>query len=579
MTPWRWLPKIVAICPIFLLSFCLAYQIGFALEVNGVGVEDQDSFVEGVAEIPTELNDLSEAQARAAFDEAFQNAGFVGPANRDARVAMTNHIFNSHDFIGIGKTFSMVFFDQNDCNKTVLKVSISLVPASHDVIDAGSRGDFGDQTDDVIRAHEAAHRATDRRAVETQPFRDSVSGVLSSFERRDQIVGVEQIAVEELHKITGHDAGGTKSKVDDGTIKDPTSEAELRTLGETAGTNARATFNRENGIRAASVRSQSNSDHGSMPVQRQCGPPPATGGNFDRNNNGTIEDAEFFEALDAWIGNQISDSQFFEIVDDWIGDSGSGSPTPPPTSHPPASSNPIPENLRLGCFVERLEHPCDNIQLPIPEAQIGLAFMNDFEWPAGSSIEIRVSSFVNGIELIDGKVTAPYTGRVGQLGTGLLYSINIPVESRNAMGMLMAQFFYLGFGQAMGLIDVSVSIVLPDGTRKELSNSLQLNSRPGSSAAVVSNRESLSVRHLQSPIAFRVDQVGSNNAQLQLDVFGINGSLIFTSTEVMGRSMIWRYQNRFGQPVSNGTYFYRLSTKNPDGTMLSSELRRIVIIR
>jgi len=39
---------------------------------------------------------------------------------------------------------------------------------------------------------------------------------------------------------------------------------------------------------------------------------------FDTNDNGTLDDDEFFEVIDSWIAGQMSDSLFFTITDAWV---------------------------------------------------------------------------------------------------------------------------------------------------------------------------------------------------------------------------------------------------------------------
>jgi subtilisin family serine protease len=39
--------------------------------------------------------------------------------------------------------------------------------------------------------------------------------------------------------------------------------------------------------------------------------------NFDRNGNGTIEDLEFFSALESWISMEIDNDVFFQLIDVW----------------------------------------------------------------------------------------------------------------------------------------------------------------------------------------------------------------------------------------------------------------------
>lgn len=52
-------------------------------------------------------------------------------------------------------------------------------------------------------------------------------------------------------------------------------------------------------------------------------PPPPTGGtmdleSFDTNNNGVIDDPEFFAIIDAWVAGQIDNVLFFQAVDLWV---------------------------------------------------------------------------------------------------------------------------------------------------------------------------------------------------------------------------------------------------------------------
>jgi len=39
---------------------------------------------------------------------------------------------------------------------------------------------------------------------------------------------------------------------------------------------------------------------------------------FDTNDNGLIDDSEFFAALDQWVAGQISDELFFAVIDAWV---------------------------------------------------------------------------------------------------------------------------------------------------------------------------------------------------------------------------------------------------------------------
>ena len=53
-------------------------------------------------------------------------------------------------------------------------------------------------------------------------------------------------------------------------------------------------------------------------------PPPTPGGGvqqFDANGNCLIDDAEFFDAIDAWVQGQIDNALFFDVLDAWIAQS------------------------------------------------------------------------------------------------------------------------------------------------------------------------------------------------------------------------------------------------------------------
>lgn len=54
------------------------------------------------------------------------------------------------------------------------------------------------------------------------------------------------------------------------------------------------------------------------------GPGPGPGGGvrqFDTNGNCRIDDPEFFNAIDSWVGGQIDNALFFQVVDAWISQS------------------------------------------------------------------------------------------------------------------------------------------------------------------------------------------------------------------------------------------------------------------
>ena len=57
----------------------------------------------------------------------------------------------------------------------------------------------------------------------------------------------------------------------------------------------------------------------STPAPPAAGPLNRSLGSFDDNNNCRLDDTEFFQWIDLWIGRQIDDLIFFRSVDAWIG--------------------------------------------------------------------------------------------------------------------------------------------------------------------------------------------------------------------------------------------------------------------
>jgi len=62
-------------------------------------------------------------------------------------------------------------------------------------------------------------------------------------------------------------------------------------------------------------------DHFTIQAKPGDGPPPDDQNDlasFDENNNGLIDNAEFFLAVDGWVTGEISDQLFLRLVDAWI---------------------------------------------------------------------------------------------------------------------------------------------------------------------------------------------------------------------------------------------------------------------
>ena len=71
---------------------------------------------------------------------------------------------------------------------------------------------------------------------------------------------------------------------------------------------------------------------------------------------------------------------------------------------------------------------------------------------------------------------------------------------------------------------------------------------------------------------------GQNVTGVSLEVFDLNGQTIF-SAETAGTTLSWNYLGSSGQPVANGVYLYVVEVKDVSGNVLTSEVRKLVVVR
>jgi len=76
-------------------------------------------------------------------------------------------------------------------------------------------------------------------------------------------------------------------------------------------------------------------------------------------------------------------------------------------------------------------------------------------------------------------------------------------------------------------------------------------------------------------VTFHMDS--QSVASTAVEVFSLNGTRVFAG-ESQGARLTWQL-NSGGKSVANGVYFYHLISKDLDGNVLRSELRRIAIVR
>lgn len=71
---------------------------------------------------------------------------------------------------------------------------------------------------------------------------------------------------------------------------------------------------------------------------------------------------------------------------------------------------------------------------------------------------------------------------------------------------------------------------------------------------------------------------GQDVAAVGLTVYDLNGQTIFAQ-ETAGTTLSWNYLGQNGRPVANGVYLYVVTVKDASGQTLSSDVRKLVVLR
>jgi len=68
-------------------------------------------------------------------------------------------------------------------------------------------------------------------------------------------------------------------------------------------------------------------------------------------------------------------------------------------------------------------------------------------------------------------------------------------------------------------------------------------------------------------------------ADLTVTVFNLSGYKVFDSGEVRGNTLVWKLQDDANRPFANGIYLYVTTYRKEDGTILKSEIKKLIVRR
>ncbi len=98
-------------------------------------------------------------------------------------------------------------------------------------------------------------------------------------------------------------------------------------------------------------------------------------------------------------------------------------------------------------------------------------------------------------------------------------------------------------------------------------------------AAGVWSRLQFRLRVRPTPQGLSVSLPADRARALRLEVYDLAGREVYDSDFVAGQALRWRPQTRDGRPMANGVYLYVISVRMPDGHVLRSDVRKLVILR
>jgi len=72
---------------------------------------------------------------------------------------------------------------------------------------------------------------------------------------------------------------------------------------------------------------------------------------------------------------------------------------------------------------------------------------------------------------------------------------------------------------------------------------------------------------------------GQGIASIAVSIYDLSGRLVYTSGFVMGSEVTWNTKNNAGESLANGIYLYVITLKGLDGTVMTSDKKKMVLVR
>ena len=77
-------------------------------------------------------------------------------------------------------------------------------------------------------------------------------------------------------------------------------------------------------------------------------------------------------------------------------------------------------------------------------------------------------------------------------------------------------------------------------------------------------------------IEFRAQ--GQNSGVIGVQIYSLNGREVYAADEI-GSSLKWNLRDKNSRPVANGVYFYVVTMRGPDGNLIRTDIKKLIVLR